>query len=507
MSRVEAVAFLSGAVVLVLELLGPRLIAPFFGATLTAWSSVITVTLAALAGGYALGGAAADRLPPWRVLGWALGLAAFWLALLPLLRLPVLRAAAGLGIQAGALAGSALLLGLPLLLLGAAAPCSVKLKAQSLQGIGRAAGTIGAISTAGSVAGALLGGFALIPRFGIDALAGGCAALLALLAAVCFRSAGALRAPAAVLALGGTLFVGTALLPTAPLPGLRARVGSFYGDLRVVDLPAENRRILYIDGMPNTVADLRTLESTSDYIRSFELLHFLRPQAKEALAVGLGGGGLLRRFQAEYGIRSDVVELDGAVAGLAKDWFGLRLSGELFIEDGRAFLERGGRSYDLIVVDAFNGDKHPIHLFSREAFEAAARRLKGDGVLALNVIGRAYGPDSGLRSSVERTLRSVFPHVSVLGANADFDLERSCVNLTFFASRGSLEFRKSPAGGRPELAGYFDKVKDRFLKTRGGDPEGLLLTDDYNPLETLSGPAELEIRRLLLQDSPPAAVL
>ncbi|MEK7744301.1 MAG: fused MFS/spermidine synthase, partial [Elusimicrobiota bacterium] len=495
------------AVVLVLELLGPRLIAPFFGATLTAWSSVITVTLAALAGGYALGGAAADRSPPWRVLGWALGLAAFWLALLPLLRLPVLRAAAGLGVQAGALAGSALLLGLPLLLLGAAAPCSVKLKAQSLQGIGRAAGTIGAISTAGSVAGALLGGFALIPRFGIDSLAGGCAALLALLAAVCFHAEGKGRALCACLALCAAVLAGAARAGPPGLPGLRARARSFYGDLRVVDLPEEGRRVLYIDGMPNTVADLRTLESTSDYIRSFELLHFLRPQAREALAVGLGGGGLLRRFWAEYGIRSDVVELDGAVAALARDWFGLRLSGDLFIEDGRAFLERGGRSYGFIVVDAFNGDKHPYHLFSREAFEAAARRLEGDGVLAVNVIGHAYGPDSTLRNSVERTLRSVFPHVRVLGASADFDLERSCVNLTFFASRGPLEFRQSPAGGRPELARYFDKVKDRFLETRGGDPEGLLLTDDYNPLETLSGPAELEIRRLLLLDSPPAAVL
>src|SRR5689334_23859353 len=47
---------LSGASVLVLEILGTRVLAPYYGVSLFLWSTLIAVTLAALAAGYALGG-------------------------------------------------------------------------------------------------------------------------------------------------------------------------------------------------------------------------------------------------------------------------------------------------------------------------------------------------------------------------------------------------------------------------------------------------------------------
>ena len=48
--------FLTSAAVMVIELLGTRLIAPFYGASLYVWTSVISVTLIALAMGYFVGG-------------------------------------------------------------------------------------------------------------------------------------------------------------------------------------------------------------------------------------------------------------------------------------------------------------------------------------------------------------------------------------------------------------------------------------------------------------------
>ena len=55
------VVAVSGAAVLSLELLGTRLLGPFYGVSLFLWSALISVTLAALAVGYALGGRQADR--------------------------------------------------------------------------------------------------------------------------------------------------------------------------------------------------------------------------------------------------------------------------------------------------------------------------------------------------------------------------------------------------------------------------------------------------------------
>jgi len=60
-------AAICGALVMVLEILGSRVIGPFFGVSLFVWTALITVTLLALAAGAALGGVLADRRedPDW----------------------------------------------------------------------------------------------------------------------------------------------------------------------------------------------------------------------------------------------------------------------------------------------------------------------------------------------------------------------------------------------------------------------------------------------------------
>jgi len=55
--------FITGAAVLVVEILGTRLVSPFYGGTIFVWTSLITVTLGALALGYWIGGYWADRKP------------------------------------------------------------------------------------------------------------------------------------------------------------------------------------------------------------------------------------------------------------------------------------------------------------------------------------------------------------------------------------------------------------------------------------------------------------
>ena len=56
-------ALLCGAVVMVVELLAARFLAPLFGTCIVVWTAVIAVALLALAAGYALGGRVADRWP------------------------------------------------------------------------------------------------------------------------------------------------------------------------------------------------------------------------------------------------------------------------------------------------------------------------------------------------------------------------------------------------------------------------------------------------------------
>lgn len=178
-------AFLSGAAVLVVELVGTRLISPVFGSTLYVWSALISVTLAALAAGAWLGGGLADGP---RAARWPQRLCAgagLWLVLVPFARRPVLLAAAGLGVKSGALCAAFVLVGPPLAALGALGPLCVRACAGSLASLGRAAGCVSSLSTAGSVLGALAAGFWLLPL---------------------------LSAPVVVQAVGGALLGGAALL-------------------------------------------------------------------------------------------------------------------------------------------------------------------------------------------------------------------------------------------------------------------------------------------------------
>ena len=62
-------AFITGAVVMALEILGSRLLAPVFGSSLFVWGALIGVILAAMSSGYAFGGWISDRRPGGQVLG------------------------------------------------------------------------------------------------------------------------------------------------------------------------------------------------------------------------------------------------------------------------------------------------------------------------------------------------------------------------------------------------------------------------------------------------------
>ena len=68
---VHLLAFIGGFVIMSLELLGGRALAPWFGASVYVWGSVIAVFMLALSLGYLLGGRLSQRRPSLGKLGVA----------------------------------------------------------------------------------------------------------------------------------------------------------------------------------------------------------------------------------------------------------------------------------------------------------------------------------------------------------------------------------------------------------------------------------------------------
>ena len=169
---VYSVAFLSGGVLLGLEIVASRILAPYFGNSVYVWGSLISVFLLALSIGYWLGGGLADRRPSLVVLAKILASAAVCILVLPLVYLPVGRYVADLGFEFrfSVLLISVVFFLVPSVLMGMVSPFVIKLSATGLDEIGRTAGRVYAVSTLGSISGAIAVSFFFIQWLGTRAI-------------------------------------------------------------------------------------------------------------------------------------------------------------------------------------------------------------------------------------------------------------------------------------------------------------------------------------------------
>lgn len=499
-----AVAFITGAEILAIEIVGARLISPQFGVSLYVWSALITVTLLALAVGYGLGGWLADRRAAVGDLFIIIAVAGLSLAAIPPLAPPVFSFCAGLGLRSGALVTALLLFSLPLACLAMVTPYVVKLLAAATAGpferFGTVTGAVYALSTAGSVAGALLTGFILVPSIPLDRILQLLALVLLALAAGYWLAGGSVRARLAGAALlAGALFLQTVRFPVTVAVDPRFRtlttVQSLYGELGVIEL--QGTRFLTINGILQGGLG-RQGRPAFPYVPVIdELLRQWAPTARRVLVIGLGVGAipqaLERRLPAGPGSSPavDVVELDPMVAQLARDYFGYEAGQSLTIDDGRRYLVGSARRYDAIVVDAYASETLPGHLLSLEAFELMRQRLSAGGVVVVNLMELDRPEASPARRAVTRTLRQVFPHGTAYRVDPAGRLRSQ---LLVGAVRSGPPNQPVIMVAMPAEPPFDGRMVTAHPEPFEAD-DGLRLTDSYNPLELLNLPAAEELRR------------
>lgn len=488
--------FCTGLCSLVLEIVGTRLISPFYGSSIYTWSALITTTMVALSVGYAWGGRLADRDPHLTLFARMLAASGGTIAVVPILREPVLRATAPLGLLAGALAAAMVLVGPALVLLGMMGPIVTRLTATGAADAGRRSGDAWAVSTVGSVFGAALAGFVLIPMWP-------CTRILWLTAAVLLALGAwgawlsARRIPTASLAATAAVLVLAVRAGSSPHPAVLERVESLYGRVEVVD--GGEHLFLLVNGTNQSQMDKKTGLSTTVYARSIQWARALRPKAERALILGLGAG-LLPTALERTGLTVDSIEIDPEIVRAARKHFGYAPKGRTIVGDARAQLEALDERWDILALDAFGSESPPTHLFTAEAFTRMRESLTRDGVLAVNLVSGLEGAEGRPWRATYKTLAGVFPNVRVfVGAQPAPGL----FNVLFFASTGGVD---APASAAPADARA--AVADMLLMelTPKGGPAGmsdvLEMTDDHVPLDSLLAATAVRSRRLLQQDMP-----
>ncbi len=485
-SRFYWVVAVCGGVLMALEILSSRVLAPFYGNSVYVWGSIISVFLAALSLGYLWGGRLADRQPSMAALGRMVALAAACEALLLLFGSQLAAALAAFtgGNPAGTLLATSVLFGPASVLLATVSPWAVRIAAHDLDRLGHTAGRLFALSTLGSLAGTLACTFLLIPFLPLQQILGLLTALTALTACVAFAGAFRSELPATVLAV--LLLIGA--LPAATLVHHSAtdliyeRVTP-YQTLQVFE--SDGVRTLRSDRVPQAALRLADHQTAMPYNLAAPAVLLIQPNIRRALMIGLGGGTLGRYLQAhDPEIDIQYIDIDPAVLDVAKRFFffqpGPRM--RVTVADGRQFLHESTEKWDLIYGDAYIGQSVPFHLATVQFLDEVKNHLNPGGAFALNL---AAGLGDPFSQAMYRTVRDRFDVVYLFRVRHAFN---ALVVAT--PSRETLSSADLLQRGRDlDRTLHFDPPLSTLATWRGEvalDTASIpILTDGYAPTDRL----------------------
>ncbi len=486
-ARFYAIVTATGAVIMALEILSSRVLAPFFGNSVYVWGSIISVFLAALSLGYFWGGGMADRSPRLALLGRLLTLAAACMVLLLFAGRRLADAMAGLTghSPAGTLLATAVLFGPPSVLLATVSPFVIRLATRDLAYLGDTAGRLFALSTAGSLFGTLACTFVLIPYlelrqiFGLLLLVTAATALLALRGEAWREklavATALLAALAAVLGLTDTH-------PAASKGTLYTRLTA-YQSLEVTE--QDGIRYLRGDRALQSAVDLVRHEPALAYQRWQAAALLLNPEIDSILSLGMGSGATHRYLQrARPQLSADYVDIDPAIPEIAERFFFFEPGplARAHVADARQFLSRTERRWDYIYSDTYIGLAVPFHLTTAEFFDLVRDRLEPDGVFGLNL---AAGIDAPFVRAVYRTVSARFGGALAFGVRGTNNtlvlasMRPTLMPRTQMIERGRELDRRWRF--EPDLATLAASRLEVALEAA----EGLLLTDAYAPANHL----------------------
>lgn len=527
------VVFISGAVLMSLEMVGSRILAPAFGSSIYTWGSLIVVVMAALTLGYYCGGRLADRYPDFLTMGVILASAGIFIGLLPFWTKTVNGICSQLEPRTGSLLAALAFFFLPSLLLATISPYAIKLTSRSLTNIGNTAGHLSALSSAGSIIGTLITSFFLIPIIGVKNITHTLGLILLGLALMIFywvhrrqvQEAAAIdnQLPQSVKRMIFYTWVGIFLLSIGwkfiPLPSVydqNTKVlydqDSLYHHIIIAE-DGLTRRLLFDNSFQSALDIQNPLQMVFEYTSYLHLGVVAHPRPERVLFIGLGGGMAPYKFLHDYASikKIDAVEIDPEVIKVARRYFHLPDDPRLrvFAQDGRLFVEKRAREitearetpYDLVVIDAYSSSTIPYHLTTREFLEMVRRILSPDGIVASNIIGATAGSKSRLLYSMTRTFRAVFPQTHLFpvrdGLGADELIERNVVLIAMtnnkywdqnvWQKQAEEQFRQNVIN--EDVPSYVESlVEDQVLRQRSWYKNAPLLTDDYAPVDTLKHP-------------------
>jgi spermidine synthase len=487
------ISFIEGATVMGTELLGAKMLAPYFGSSLYVWSSVMAITLGGLAAGYFFGGMLSEKKDNDSILYKVLLIAALFTVLMPFTSKIAMSLFGLRSLLPAVVASSLLILFPPVFLMGAVSPLIISAISKNKLDAGKAAGTVYAISTIGGILATFLFGFYIIPTFGLTIPALFCGIFLGI-----FPSLSLLKKKDynSLILIGIILCMTLIQLYTLNNEKQNKNQKIIYesngllGQIKVIDyandyyfedstLVGEWSRWLYVNRISQTKDNSfarKELEEERYFSYVYNLTTLLMALPKEnrnVLLLGLGGGSIANHLTTK-GFHVEVCELDERIELIARNYFQLPKSVKVTIDDARHFVKGVNKQYDAIIFDTFKGEETPNHIITMESLEEVKKILNPDGFLLINSFNFIEGEKGlGLRSIYKTLVKSGFK--TSIWPTAKSVNDR---NLLFVSS-----FKNDP-----QHKEYLNLDEINF-------EDAQLLKDEYPVFEKLNNKAALEWRR------------
>ncbi|MHB9072662.1 MAG: spermidine synthase [Desulfobaccales bacterium] len=489
------IAFVSGALIMIIELAANRVLAPWFGNSLFTWTGLIGVILIAMSVGYYLGGWLADQKSDYLTLSHILAASSVSILLIPLLQLALGNSMTDTDVMLGPVLASVLLFALPGCLLGSVSPYVIRLTSllSSDKHIGLSAGTIFMYSTLGSVVGTFSAGFILIPQTQLSTIFIASSLLMMFLSISGYLILSADKKLLHISVLVSLITLLSALSIIIK-PGIDKGViydkTTFYHRIKVFQKATNDRDImtsLYLDTAFQGAQYDRSSQLPSKYQRYWELSKIFCSDVKHAAFLGAGAFGMPEALIKSYPeAKVDVVEIDPKIVEVGSLFFKTNNYPQLniIINDARRYLLFTKNHYDLIFSDVFNGLRYvPTHLLSKEFFLLIKSRLDDRGVFMMNLIGTLHGRNSIIFNATLKTINSVFGRSYVFVINPK-ELD-SIQNIIIIATNYDTQL-DIPEIMQNNKNTQLKQLLSTFLNQKEyaySVSQAPLLTDNYNPIE------------------------
>jgi predicted membrane-bound spermidine synthase len=489
------VVFITGACVLVLEVVATRILSPYFGNTIFNYSSVIGTVLAALSLGYYFGGKYADKYPtPDRFYQVIIisGFSTLLIKILMIFALPTLGYA--FSITSGPVVTSVILFTLPCFFMGMLSPYAIKLQEIRFKkmGIGNLSGEVFFASTLGSIFGSFLAGFYLIPTFGIGNIVLGVGVVLFLLGFCGVYLTPESKNKVFWVIFSFALLVSLASIPEPHSSSLVYTKDGYYERVSVLNMDFRGVPAVILLQDSSYSSGIRREDPNAllfDYTKYIDLYRLVNPDPRSSLFIG-GGAYSMPSYLVRTlpNIQVDVVEIEPELYSLARKYFGVSDNTRLhnYTDDGRRFLFDSKKSYDIIFSDVYAAAfSIPPHFTTKEFFLTGRSKLTPDGIFLVNIIGNLQKTKQSLIYSEMRTFSEVFDNAYFFAMDSPKgDKPQNIIFLGLNINK-KLNFEEI-AKLHPENELFRNLSKKLVDLTNINLSDYPLMTDDYSPTEYLT---------------------